>query len=188
MITDEAEEFARILRRNGVDYVFVGGVAIGAHFPSETFDFDVMVIPRDFKASVARVDRDPAIVSMGRDPGSMPGGHVIVKGELVRFDLLDPGAYSGARSASDFYTYVRRHGSEPSPLGRIARPAVVWYMRLVIDGHELYYSKILRDLRAGVPPSTVGAVRRLAIHFGVGALVAPRVDRLVELARIARLL
>jgi hypothetical protein len=185
---DEASEFARILRRNRIDYIFVGGVAIHVHYPSETIDFDVMVLPSDFRAAVERVDRDPAVASMRRGPGSMPGGHVIVKGELVRFDLLDPAAYSGNRTGSEFYAYVRRYASERSSIGRVARPAAVWYMRVVIDRFELYFPKILRDLRAGVPPSTMDEVRRIATRFGVRSVVAPRLDRLAELARIARLL
>ena len=188
MSTDTAGEFATVLRRNRIEYIFVGGVAIRVHYPSATVDFDVMVLPRDFAAAVDRVDQDPAVVSMDRAPASMPGGHVIVGGTLVRFDLLDPRAYSGTRSGSAFYAYVRRYASESFPIGRVAFPSVVWYMRLVIDRHEFYYPKILRDLRAGVPWPTVREVRRIATRFGVEALVAPRLDRLEELARIDRFL
>jgi hypothetical protein len=187
MSESEADEFAKILRRNGIDYIFVGGVAIQTRFPSETFDFDVMVLPKDFAGAVERIDHDPAIASMDRSPASMPGGHVIVKGTLVRFDLLDPAAYSGAKTGDQFYSYVRRYASESSDLGRVATPSVVWYMRLVIDRFELYVPKILRDLRAGVPWSTIEGVRTLGARFGVSDRIMPRLDHLEETARIARL-
>jgi hypothetical protein len=187
MSRDPAGEFAQILRRNGIDYIFVGGVAIRLHYPSNTLDFDVMILPRDFRAAVDRVDKDPAIASMDRAPATMPGGLVIVQGTLVRFELLDPGAYSGRRSGAEFYSYVRRYASETSPLGRVAHPSVVWYMRLVIERHELYFPKILRDLRAGVPLSTLSEVRRIASRFGVAELLAPRLGQLKEIARVAHL-
>lgn len=187
MSADEASEFAQILRRNEIDYVFVGGTAIRLHYPSETFDFDVMVLPSDFSRAVATVDKDRAVASMDRGPASMPGGHVIVRGALVRFDLLDPAAYAGNRTADEFYSYVRRYASDPSPIGRAARPSVVWYMRLIIDRHELYFPKILRDLRAGVPWSTLDEVRRIARRFGLADRVAQRVVTLETVARIAKL-
>jgi len=187
MKPDEASEFAQILRRNHIDYIFVGGTAILHRYPSHTFDFDVMVLPRDFARGVEAVDKDPSVASMARAPASMPGGHVIVRGSLVRFDLLDPAAYAGTRTGEHFYRYVRRYASEPSPIGRVATPAVVWYMRLVIDRHELYFPKLIRDLRAGVPWSTTDEVRRIAKRFGVADIVGERIHALAELAAILKL-
>jgi hypothetical protein len=187
MSENEAAEFARILRRNAVDFIFVGGTAIRAHFPSETLDFDVMVLPEHFAEAVERIDHDPSVASMDRTPASMPGGHVIVKGTLVRFDLLDPAAYSGTKTGTQFYSYVRRYASEKSDLGRVAIPAVVWYMRLVIDRFELYIPKILRDLRAGAPWTTIEGVRAIGARFGVGNRINPRIDLLAETVRVARL-
>jgi hypothetical protein len=115
----------------------------------------------------------------------MPGGHVLVRGALVRFDLLDPAAYSGRRSGADFFGYVTRYESDPSPLGRMARPPVVWYMRAVIDRWELYVPKILRDLRAGAPWSTVDGVRRIARRNGVEAVLEPRLESIRRAARVA---
>jgi len=186
MRLEGASEFAEILRRNGVDYIFVGGTAILRRFPSETLDFDVMVLPRDFARAVRAVDNDPSVGSMTRVPATMPGGHVIVRGSLVRFVLLDPASYAGTRDPRDFYRYVRRYASEPSPIGRVATPAVVWYMRLVIDPYELYLPKILRDLRAGVPWSTTYGARRIARRFGVADVVAQRLEALESVAQISK--
>jgi hypothetical protein len=188
MTAEEAREFAQILQRNRVDYIFVGGVAIRNRYRSDTVDFDVMVLPRDFAGAIERIDHDPSVASMTRGPGSMPGGHVIVRGELVRFDILDPAAYAGNRTGSEFYSYVRRYASEPSALGRVAFPSVVWYMRLVIDRYELYFTKMRRDLNAGVPISTLREARRIATRFGVGPLMARRVAQFEEWARVAGVL
>jgi hypothetical protein len=188
MTRSDAGAFARILERNRIEYIFVGGVAVRTYYPSETEDFDVMIIPRDYQRAVAAVDRDPAVASMSRGPAEMPGGHVIVHGALVRFDLLDPAAYAGRRSGPEFYDYVKRYASDPSPVGRVARPNVVWYMRLVIDRWELYVPKMLRDLRAGVPWSIADEVQRLAERHGVGRAVRDRLRRLRDDARVVGLL
>jgi hypothetical protein len=184
VIEAEAREFAEILRRNGVDFVFVGGVAIGQRFPSATQDFDVMVLPKGYARAVDLIDRDPAVVSMSRAPAEMPGGHVLVRGTLVRFDLLDPAAYSGVRTGEEFYDFVARYRSDLTELGRVARPEVIWYMRLVIEQWEVYVSKILRDLRAGAPWSIVAKVDRIAHRFGVQPMVRDRVAHLGEDARV----
>lgn len=187
MIPTQAREFARILRRNGVGFVFVGGVAIEQRFPSATQDFDVMVLPTGYERAVRLVDRDPAVVSFSRGPAEMPGGHVLVAGTVVRFDLLDPAAYSGNRSGEEFYRFVVRYHSDASELGRVARPEVVWYMRLVIEDWEVYVSKILRDLRAGAPWSIVPKVERIAHRFGVRPKVRTRIEQLREDARVVGL-
>ena len=142
-----------------------------------------IVLPRDFARAV---DKDPSVGSMTRVPATTPGGHVIVRGSLVRFVLLDPASYAGTRDPRDFYRYVRRYASEPSPIGRVATPAVVWYMRLVIDPYELYLPKILRDLRAGVPWSTTYGARRIARRFGVADVVAQRLEALESVAQISK--
>lgn len=177
-----------MLRRNDVPFVFVGGVAIEQRFPSATEDLDVMVLPDGYARAVGRVDRDPSVVSMSRGPAEMPGGHVLIRGNLVRFDLLDPAAYSGTRTGEAFYRYVVRYHSDRTELGRVARPEVVWYMRLVIEPWELYVSKILRDLRAGAPWSIAGKVERIAEHFGVRSVVRARLGHLREDARLVGLL
>jgi hypothetical protein len=59
MIAPDAAEFARLLRRNGVEFVFVGGGAIGQSYPSATRDVDVMIVPDDYARAVQAVDRDP---------------------------------------------------------------------------------------------------------------------------------
>jgi hypothetical protein len=187
MSETETAAFAKILRRNNIDYIFVGGAAIRTQFPSETFDFDVMVLPKDFNGAVDRIDHDPAVVSMDRTPASMPGGHVVVMGALVRFDLLDPAAYSGKKTGAQFYSYVGRYGSQKSDFGRVAIPPVVWYMRLVINPYELYIPKMHRDLRAGVPWSTIEGVRALGVRFGVSDRIDKRIGRLEETARLAGL-
>ncbi|MCI4369284.1 MAG: hypothetical protein ACHP93_05430 [Solirubrobacterales bacterium] len=188
MIRGPAREFAKILERTGIEYLFVGGVAMAESVPSVTEDFDVMILPSAFDAAVAAVDRDPSVVSMGRGPAEMPGGHVLVRGALIRFDLLDPNAYSAQRSGIDFYRFVKRYHSRATNLGRVALPEVVWYMRLVIDDWELYVPKILRDVRAGAPWALAEKVRRIARRYGVEAVLRSRLARVEEDLRINHLL
>ena len=56
----------------------------------------------------------------------MSGGHFLVGATVVRFDILDPAAFSGTHAGDEFFDYVNRHGSRDFPEGRVATVPVVW--------------------------------------------------------------
>lgn len=182
--------FSKVLTRNKIRFVVVGGAAVFEVYPSETRDVDVLLLAREYSRTVEALDHDPSIVAMTRESGEMAGGHFLVGPEVVRFDLLNPKAFSGSHAGDDFFDYVLRHGSRTTPDGRVATVPVVWYMRLVIEGESwlVQVQKILRDLRAGAPWSLMVAVRHVASRFGEEARLRERIGRVREEAERAGLL
>ena len=179
MNREHVRAFMKILERHQIRHILVGGAAVMVAFPSESRDVDVLLLARTYEKGVDALDHDPSVVSITRESGQMAGGHFMVGPTLVRFDLLDPGAFSGRRSGDEFFDYVARYGSRAGPEGRVATVPVVWYMRLVIEGDAwlVQVQKILRDLRAGAPWSLMTRVRVLARRFGEDAKISARIER-----------
>ena len=182
--------FAKLLRERAVRYVVVGGAAVAEAYPSETVDVDVLLMAREYARAVDALDHDPSIVSMTREGGEMAGGHFVVGHSVVRFDLLNPEAFSGRRSGDDFFDYVARSGSRKTSGVAYAKVPVVWYMRLVIEGEAwmVQVQKILRDLRAGAPWGLTKDVDRIARRFGVQARLRDRMGLVRQEAQRAGLI
>jgi len=181
---------ADILRRNRVRFVIVGGAAVLRSFPSESRDVDALVMTRDYERATEQLDKDPGVVSFTNEGDEMAGGHFLSQGALIRFDLLNPEAFSGERNGDDFFDYVVRWRSTATEVGRVASVPLVWYMRLVIDNENwaIQVPKILRDLRAGAPVALFAEVRRVARRFGVLGRVEPRIEFVRDAAMRAGLL
>ena len=184
MNAEHVRDFGRILRRNEIQFVIVGGAAVRHFVPSESQDVDALLLAKEYRRAVRAFDKDPAVVSFSDEAGEMATGHFHSRFRLVRFDLLNPGAFSGSRSGDEFFLYVARHGSVPTPDGRVARVPIVWYMRLVIEGEawQAQVSKILRDLRAGAPWLQIGAVRRIAHRFDTAERISQRLPIVADAA------
>lgn len=180
--------FVEILHRHQVEFIIVGGAAIEAEIPSVSRDIDALVLSRDYARAARELGTDPKVVSISNEPGSLASGHFLSSGTLVRYELLDPTAYSGTRSGEMFFEFVRRYHGRTTKMGTVARPWVVWYMRLVIEDWRTYVEKILRDLRAGAPWGWIGKVRVVALKLGTADRIAPRIDELREVVRLAGLL
>ncbi|HEV2519384.1 MAG TPA: hypothetical protein VGX00_02020 [Thermoplasmata archaeon] len=189
MNRNHVRKFATILNKHGIHYVIVGGAAVAEVYPSESRDVDVLLMTREYARGVDALDHDPSIVSMSRDDSEMAGGHFVVGHEVVRFDVLDPSAFSGRRPGDTFFDYVARFGSRGTADGRVAKVGVVWYTRLVIesDAWLVQVQKILRDLRAGAPWALTKDVHRIARRFGVQTRIMDRLEFLQQEAERAGL-
>ena len=190
MNRDHVRAFARILERHRLRFIVVGGAAVFRAYPSESRDVGALLLTREYARGIESLDRDPSVVAMTREPGETAGGHFLVGTTVVRFDILDPAAFSGTRAGDEFFDYVYRYGSRDAPEGRVATVPVVWYMRLVIEGEawQVQVQKILRDLRAGAPWSRMADVRRIARRFGRETRVGERIVRVREEGRRAGVL
>ncbi len=190
MIRHHVRAFVKVLKKHGIRYVVVGGAAVAEVYPSESFDVDVLLLAREYTTGVDALDHDPTIVSMTRERDEMAGGHFVDGPALVRFDLLNPRAFSGHRPGDAFFDYVERYGSRASSEGAVATVPVVWYMRLVIEGDSwlVQVQKILRDLRAGAPWSLSKDVLRIATHFDVQTRLKERLGLVRQEAERAGLL
>lgn len=177
--------FSKIMERHDVTFIVVRGAAVFEAYQSESADVDVLVLAKDYERVVREVDKDPSVISMTKESGEMAGGHFMAGPSIVRFDLLNPEAFSGKRPGDDFFDYVLKHGSSLRSKVSYATVPVVWYMRLVIeeDAWLVQVQKILRDMRAGAPPDILKDVRRIARSFSLGDMMEPRLSRVTEEAR-----
>ena len=181
---------AKILQRHRAKFIVVGGAAVYRLYPSESHDVNALLMAREYSRLVGEIDKDPGVVSMTREEGEMAGGHFIAGQSLVRFDLLDPSAFSGKKDGDEFFDYVHQYASTKEGDIPYADPAVVWYMRLLVggEGWRVQVPKLLRDVRAGAPWELLDRVREIASRFGVQETLGHRIPILQEQARRAGLL
>ena len=136
----------------GVPFVIVGGSAIEAEVHVATEGVDILVLGPDLEkvdsAIEGRKDAYPLDPGLGRSEG--------------------PRSLSGVRISKSTFCrrtfrrrrvlrYVRGGGSVRHEGTRRARPAVVFYMRLSLDDWRENVPSIERDLRVGIPESTLGS-------------------------------
>jgi hypothetical protein len=175
---DFLQELIAALRRNGIEYIVVGGQAIAEEIPVTTQDLDVMVALRNFDRAVDRLRREPIFGSEDRKSWIARwqvagGGAVPVKTDL---DLLNGQPYCGTMAPDDFFDYIREHWTVTGRLGLTARPPVVWYTRLLAVGFWGGYAlKVVRDVRAGAPRAWFDGVREIAARTGTATTIAERI-------------
>ncbi len=184
MILDDLPRVCRELDRMGIAYVVVGGASIERRYPIGTGDIDVAVALQDYPGVLERLRASPRFRNV-EDVGTMAGSEFRIGTRWVDVEFINPKLFAGRRRPDAFLDYVRRHRSERTEVATFAAPEVVWYMRLAIPDWVVYVQKILRAVRAGVPPELLGKVLDVARHFGNEAMLGPRVAearRMVELA------
>ena len=81
---------------------------------------------------------------------------------------------------------MMNYRSAKGPNGNVARPEVVWYMRLVIPDWEIYVQKIMRDVRAGVPASLMDEVEEIGKVFKVQYILRERMQAAREYLEMSR--
>jgi hypothetical protein len=105
LLTDDFREFLSLLNVNRVDYLLVGGYAVGLHgYPRATVDLDIWVAATPDNAG--RVIA--ALGAFGFDAGSLEPGLFVNPRTLVRFGVppfrieimtsIDGVAYDGCRA------------------------------------------------------------------------------------------
>jgi hypothetical protein len=171
-------ELIAALRRNGIEYIVVGGQAIAEEFPVTTQDLDVMVALRNFDRAVAQLGREPSFGTEERKSWIarwevVGGGATPIKTDV---DLLNGQPYCGTMSPDDFFDYLREEWTVQGKLGLTARPPVVWYTRLLAVGFWGGYAlKVIRDIRAGAPRTWFDGVREIARRTGTSSTIADRI-------------
>jgi hypothetical protein len=161
----------------GVRFIVVGGSAIELHYDAGTLDVDVLILVGDWQPVAEALLKSPLATPLEPDEGQLRGTQVRLGGiEPIDLEFLSAEPFSGSRSPDEFVEYVRTYRSEKIGDVRYANPAVVWYIRLSIEGFwDQYVSKIRRDIAAGVPEATFDAVLEIADRFGVRDKIRERV-------------
>jgi hypothetical protein len=175
--SDLLNELITALRRNGIEYIVVGGQAIAEEVPVMTQDLDVMVALRNFDRAVAQLGREPAFGTEERKSWiarwEVQGSATPLKTDV---DLLNGQPYCGSMSPDDFFDYIRERWTVTGRLGLTARPPVVWYTRFLAVGFwGAYAVKVMRDIRAGAPRTWFDGVREIANRTGTSRTIAERI-------------
>lgn len=179
------EQAANWLRDLGIRFVVVGGSAIEHSVPVGTGDVDVLIAVGEWKRLETVLQENPKATPLEPFSGTIRGTRLSLGTAAIDLEFISGEPFAGTKDADSFIEYVRAYRSERHRGVYYASPAVVWYMRLSIDDHwEQYASKIRRDIVAGVPESTLEAVKAIGDHFGVGDRIQARIGEVRETLRL----
>lgn len=184
MILEDLKVVCAELADAGIEFIVIGGVSLVRTYPVGTEDIDVAVTVKDYPGVLAILEKHPRVRYV-KDVGTMAGCEFRIGTRGVDVEFINPKLFAGKRPPYEFVDYIRHHRSERNEIAAFADPEVVWYMRLAIPGWETYVQKILRDVRAGVPPELLEKVLDMARYFGMEEKLAPRVEqarRILDLA------
>lgn len=170
------------LRTLAIDYVLVGGMAVElGGYSTGTEDVDFAVTVKQYLEALEKLSADRRFRAV-EDQGTIGGGQFFTGERWIDVELINPKLFRGPKSDDFFITYLKRYRSRKTDLGPVANPEVAWYMRLAIPDWEIYVQKILRDVRAGVPLSTLDGAGAIARVLGTEASLAPRVEKTRRMA------
>jgi hypothetical protein len=155
-----------------VPFVVVGGSAIQIEVQVATKDVDILVSDRDLSTVDSTMEGRADAYPLDPATGTIRGTTVAIGRSSIQVDFLSAGPFGG----DDFLRYVRDRGSRSYEGALRARPEVVFYMRLSLDDWRENIPSIERDLRVGVPESTLDGAVGVARRFGRGRRLRERVE------------
>jgi len=172
MTEPEVEAADTILRRHEVQYVVVGGQAIGKTIRA-TGDVDVMVTATDYADTIAALQSDEDLEFQWEDQGVARFAMRLVGGEFL--DVLNSSKFTGSREGGKFFIFLLEEESTKRDGIRYATAAAVWYTSLMIPRWRHYSDKILQDLLGGVGAGRMRRVVEIAQRFGTAETLRKRV-------------
>jgi hypothetical protein len=163
---EQAREVVAFFRDHDVPTLIIGGVAIVAQGGRATEDVDLFVATRDFAGLEDAISGDSRVREFGT-VGSVSKFYFRLRSRRVeiRVDVLNPQVFSGTRSGDEFFGFIWDHHSYDSNAGRMAKPEVVWYTRLLVP-RMAYRDKIAQDIENGAPVEWLDRALEIARHFG----------------------
>ncbi|MGD0718337.1 MAG: hypothetical protein ABSA15_01995 [Thermoplasmata archaeon] len=177
MKSEQVEQVARWLDSLGIRHVVVGGSAIEHPVPVGTGDVNVLVAVGDWEAIDRALENRADAIPLEPYTGTIRSTKLHLGTETVDLEFISGQPFSGNLAGDDFLDYVRTYRATKTRGVRYATPPVVWYMRLSVDDQwQQYVWKINRDIKAGVPASTLESVMEIADHFGVGPRIRERIE------------
>lgn len=178
-------EVLRSFEKRGYRPILVGGLAIEIAGFGGTKDVDLFVREAEFGGTEYLKGEGIAIIST--TGGWVTNGKLTLPdGTAVPFDVLNPSKYVGnGHTGAEFYEWVAKEGSRPTPFGRVALPVVVYYTRLLVSGPhgEVYLERIRRDLGEGAPNAWLEDTLSLGRKFGTEERIRRKLERFQKLIR-----
>ena len=171
------------MAREGYRPILVGGLAIEVAGLGGTKDVDVMVPEAQFASTESLTGEGLFILST--TGGWVTNGRlVLADGARIPFDILNPAKYVGpGHTGDEFFAWLERYGSQATKYGRVAKPSVVYYTRLLVAGPhgESYLERIRRDLKEGAPRAWLDRTLVIARRFGTEERVRAKLARFAKL-------
>jgi len=175
------EEVCEELKDIGLDYIIVGGSAIESKgWDIGTDDLDFVLTTKGFSEIEDKLEESSRFSVIDRIK-TMIETEFMFENTWRTVEFLDPGYFSGERSAEEFIDYVKRYRSTEKDVGHVAHPEVVFFMRLSIADWEIYVQKILRDIKAGLPVTLLDDVIKISKTMGIEEKMKPRVKYTQEI-------
>jgi hypothetical protein len=186
MNLDHVRRVLNRFEREGYDPIVVGGIAVLIAGYGATKDIDLIVASPKFDAIEYDFREDIEMEIISVTGGWVANGRFYPQkdrpgGAYVTFDVLNPDRFVGKSfSGKSFFEYVRAEASTRTTNGRIAKPPVVYYTRLLVPGPhgEQYLLRIIRDLDEGAPTKWLDEARDIAIRFGTEEKVQERLRQI----------
>ena len=178
---EQAREVVLFLGEHGVTTLIIGAIAIVAQGGRATEDVDLFVATRGFSGLKDAIRADSRVRDFGT-VGGVSKFYFRLRSRRVeiRVDVLDPQGFSGTRSGDEFFGFVWDHYSYDSNAGRMARPEVVWYTRLLVP-RAAYRDKIAQDIENGAPVEWLDRALEIARHFGTTKVARGRALEVTKL-------
>ena len=173
MTEDEVRFADKILRRQGISYVIVGGQAVARSAATATRDIDVMVATEDYARTVSLLRKEPGVAFDWND-GTLCRFRILAHGG-VPLDVINSAAFSGKPPGTDFYRFLTEESSSTADGVAYASPEAVWYTRLLTKRWRAYAEKIVTNMIDGVSPDRLAGVEAIGRRFGTEATLAERV-------------
>jgi hypothetical protein len=182
-VTDPDVQAAdQILRRQGIQYIIIGGQAIAQRAATATHDIDIMVATSDFRRTVERLRGEKELAFDWED-------HQLARFRIrpvggVPLDVINAAAFAGSKSGEEFFRFLAEEGSATTEGIRYATPEVVWYTRLMTKRWRSYAEKIVTNVIDGVSSGRLKKVEEIARRFGTETAIQERLSYVrTELAR-----
>ena len=182
MTEPEVAAADRVLRRQGIQFVVVGGQAIAQRAATTTHDVDVMVATSDYARTLARL-RTEKDLAFDFEDDQIARFRIRPLGG-VPLDVINAATFAGNRSGEDFFRFLTGDGSSVTDGVAYATPEVVWYTRLLTKRWRSYAEKIVTNVIDGVSEGRLRKVEEIARRFGNETTLAERIAYVrEELAR-----
>lgn len=188
MINEFLKEVCEELKQIDIDYIVVGGSAIeNEGYSIGTTDLDFVLTPKGFDRVEKRLENSSRFKIRDKIKTMLETGFMF-ENTWQTVEFIDPATFSGDKGPDDFIDYVKRYRSIKKEIGHVAKPEVVFYMRLMIVDWEIYIQKILRDIRAGIPEEVLDDVIEISKNLDVKDKIKPRVKKTKKIinARLSR--
>lgn len=181
MTQDLLREVCEELKHMDMDFIVVGGSAlVNEGYDISTSDLDFVLTPKHFDEIEKKLEESSRFSVKDRIQ-TMIESEFMFENSWRTVEFIDPDYFSGDKPPDGFIDYVKRYRSVKKDIGYVAKPEVVFYMRLMVADWEIYIQKILRDVRSGLPISLLDEVSRISKTLKVEDKMEPRVKKTKEI-------